>query len=274
MTYWGTNTYLLGNGSGLCIIDPGPESSAHLGALLDAIGTAQVSHIVVTHSHLDHSPLAARLSALTGAPVIGYGPYDAGRSPIMQQLIDAGLDSGGEGLDRTFTPDLTVKDGEIIRGSDWNMRVLHTPGHLGNHICLRWNDAIFTGDHVMGWSSSLVSPPDGDLTDFMKSCQKLTKHKVDQFLPGHGPPVTNPAARLEWLIGHRLAREAQILAALSSQAKGLTLTALTRMVYDDTPTHLHMAAARNVLAHLVDLSGRNMAGFSQPIREETLFRVI
>lgn len=254
MTYRGTNTYLVGTRE-LAVIDPGPESAAHLEAILAALGPGQsISHIVVTHTHLDHSPLARPLAARTGAPVLAYGGPEAGRSAVMQALAAGGLAGGGEGIDRAFTPDRTVADGEVIEGDGWALEVIHTPGHLGNHIALAWEDLCFTADHVMGWASSLVSPPDGDLTDFMAACARLRARNWRAFHPGHGAPVEAPAARLDWLIEHRQGREAAILEALEDGTA--TARGLAERIYTETPAALLPAAERNVFAHLVDLYGK------------------
>ena len=173
MTFRGTNTYLVGT-TELAVIDPGPASEPHLQAIMKALAPGQrVTHVFVTHSHLDHSPLARALSDETGAPVLAFGDSLAGRSTVMEQLAATGMVAGGEGVDHDFTPDRGLKDGETVNGSGWTLEVIHTPGHLGNHIALGWGDICFTGDHVMGWASSLVSPPEGDLTDFMASCRRL-----------------------------------------------------------------------------------------------------
>ena len=156
MTERGTNTYLLGGAAGLCVIDPGPMDENHLAGILEAIGTARVDAIVVTHAHLDHAPLARTLAEATGAEVLAFGDAETGRSTIMRELAAEGRVGGGEGVDAAFHPDRTVADGDVIEGPGWRLEVLHTPGHMGNHICLRWGDALFTGDHVMGWASSLV----------------------------------------------------------------------------------------------------------------------
>lgn len=256
MTYRGTNTYLLGS-SDLAVIDPGPESNTHLQAILDACRPDQrISHIIVTHSHTDHSPLAAALARKTGAPVLAFGDAQAGRSDVMRGLAKAGLTGGGEGIDHGFNPDRTLRDGEIIHGSGWQLEVIHTPGHLGNHIALGWGKACFTADHVMGWASSLVSPPDGDLSDFMASCTRLRARNWSVFHPGHGAPIDDPAGRLDWLIAHRNAREASILAALSTAPA--TARSLAEQIYTETPTALLGAAERNVFAHLVDLTGKSL----------------
>jgi len=255
MTYRGTNTYVVGT-KDLAVIDPGPDSDAHLDAILNAVGADQViTHIIVTHTHLDHSPLAKSLSQKTGVPVIAFGDATAGRSETMTDLVATGLVGGGEGVDTAFTPDQTVADGDVINGSDWQLEVLHTPGHIGNHICLAWNDLCFTADHVMGWASSLVSPPDGDLTDFMNSCAKLEDYDWRIFYPGHGAPILDPSTRLDWLIDHRLNREAAILDLLEEAPA--TAGELAKAIYTDTPPALLGAATRNVLAHLIDLAGKS-----------------
>ncbi|MFD3191017.1 MBL fold metallo-hydrolase [Sedimentitalea sp. HM32M-2] len=255
MTYRGTNTYLVGD-RGLAVIDPGPDDPAHLEAILDAVEAGQcISHIIVTHSHLDHSPLARPLAARTGAPVLGFGPSHSGRSKVMSALAAGGLAGGGEGIDVAFQPDRIVTDKEVIQGDGWTLDVLHTPGHLGNHIALAWGDLCFTADHVMGWASSLVSPPDGDLTDFMASCHRLRQRDWRVFYSGHGAPILDPSDRLDWLIRHRQGRETAILQALS--AGPATARELAERIYTDTPSELLAAAERNVFAHLVDLTGKS-----------------
>ena len=256
MTFKGTNTYLLGTRD-LAVIDPGPERAAHLQAILDAVGQDQrITHIFVTHSHVDHSPLARPLSAATGAPVLAFGPSGAGRSEIMTKLAATGLSDAGEGIDTAFFPDLTLEDGAVTTGSDWSLTALWTPGHLGNHLSFAWDDIVFTGDLVMGWASSLVSPPDGDLTDFMASCRRLRARGAGVFHAGHGAPITAPMDRVTWLIDHRLSREAAILKALTKTQA--STTDLAHVIYTDTPASLIPAAKRNILAHLIDLYNKKM----------------
>ena len=193
MTFHGTNTYLVGD-TDLAVIDPGPDSPDHLAAIMGAVGAhQQITHILVTHAHIDHSPLARALARATGAPVLAYGDASAGRSLVMQQLAAQGLAGGGEGVDHAFVPDLCIPHGAVVSGPDWTLEAIWTPGHFGNHLCFAFDDILFTGDLVMGWASSLVSPPDGDLTDFMASCAALRGRKDRVYLPGHGDAVTEPA---------------------------------------------------------------------------------
>ena len=256
MTFQGTNTYILGKKE-LAIIDPGPNCEAHLKAILKSIKHDQkISHIFVTHSHIDHSPLAARLANLTAAPILAFGNSLAGKSLVMNRLSELG---GGEGLDDNFIPDVILKDGQTTHGKDWTIEAIHTPGHLGNHLCFNWIEKhfLFSGDLVMGWASSMVSPPDGDLTDFMSSLKKLMLRKNDLiYFPGHGDAVYNPSERLKGLYAHRKKREAEILSALEL---GLSsVTNITNKVYTDLNPKLIDAAKRNVLAHLIDLTSRNL----------------
>ena len=254
MTYRGTNTYLLGTRA-LAVIDPGPDDDLHLAAILRAVGPSQrIGHILVTHSHVDHSPLAAVLSRETGAPVFAYGGATAGRSPVMETLSDSGFLGGGEGIDTCFHPDIILPDQAQIIGDGWQLTALHTPGHIGNHLCFKYHNKLFSGDLVMGWASSLVSPPDGDLSDFMRSCRALQKTQWQEFHPGHGAPVVAPSERLAWLIAHRNRREAEILQQLRDGPT--TASELAAQIYAQTPPALLQAAKRNVLAHLIDLTQR------------------
>ena len=269
MTFRGTNTYLIGT-SDIAVLDPGPDNAAHLQAILSSLEPGQsVSHILVSHSHLDHSPLARALSRETGARIYAFGRSAEGRSPVMQDLAQQGDLGGGEGIDAHFQPDHRLSDGDQVSGEGWSLQALHTPGHIGNHLCFRWNDACFTGDHVMGWASSLVSPPDGDLTDFMASCRKLAADEWRVFYPGHGDVVTGPNAQLDGLIAHRLEREASILSALvasASDARGLA-----QRIYTEVPPALLPAAERNVLAHLIDLHQRGLVFCDGPLRVDGVF---
>jgi len=257
MTHWGTNTYILGEGA-VTVLDPGPTIRAHYDAILAGLAPGErVSRVLVSHAHLDHSPLARPLSEATGAPVFGFGPPEAGRSPVMAELAARGLAAGGEGVDRDFAPDIRLEDRERLDiGNGASLEALWTPGHFAGHLSFALDDTIFTGDHVMGWASTLISPPDGDLTAFLASCRKLAARQAGAFLPGHGAPVTDPAARLDWLVAHRKTREAEILAALAQGPA--TPQALARAIYTDTSAALLPAAGRNVFAHLIDLTGRDI----------------
>jgi len=269
MTQNGTNTYILGTGQ-VAIIDPGPAIDAHKAAILAALHPGEsVSHIFVTHAHLDHSGLAPGLSRTLNAPVYGYGRADAGRTPAMQRLAAMMPVLGGEGVDHAFTPDITLVDGEWISASTWALQALHTPGHMSNHLCFAAGDILFSGDHVMGWSTSLISPPDGDMTAYMQSLNTLAQRQWTAFLPGHGPAVTDPSQRLETLIAHRRAREAAILTVLAQ--KPADIATLTPLVYPEIDARLTLAASRNIFAHLIDLERRNLITATPTLGPDALF---
>jgi hydroxyacylglutathione hydrolase len=256
MTGTGTNTFILGHGE-VAVIDPGPDDAHHLAAILAAmIPGERVAAIVVTHAHRDHSALVPALIRATGAPVYAFGPHGAGRSATMARLAAAGLASGGEGIDRDFRPGIVLRDGDRLGGGDWSLIALHTPGHLDDHLCLAWGDVLFTGDHVMGWAPSIVSPPDGDMGAYMDSLVKLAQQEWRLMLPAHGAPIREPAGRLAELTAHRKAREALILAAIDAGAT--SLDAITAHAYAGTDTLLMPAARRSALAHLIDLTERKL----------------
>ena len=257
MTLHGTNTYLVGQKS-IAVIDPGPELAGHLEAIVAALPDgARISHILVTHSHLDHSALAARLSARTGARIYAFGDSRAGQTARLAALAAFGTLGGGEGADPKFRPDHLLPDGGVVASEEWQISAIHTPGHFGNHMCFAWQDVLFTGDHVMGWASSLISPPDGDLAAYRASLSRLTLRTDRRLYPGHGDPVDHPADRLAFLLRHRAEREAKVLAALGPLF--VPVPVLLAQAYDDTPVALHPAASRNLLAHLIDLTDRNLA---------------
>ncbi len=282
MTLHGTNTYLIGT-RGLAVVDPGPDDSAHLAAILASVGAGQrITHILVTHAHLDHSPLSRRLAAVTGAPVLAYGGAGAGRSAIMRDLAASapagsattsctgGTIGGGEGVDTCFVPDICLADGAVLEGDGWQIKALWTPGHFGNHMCFAWRDTILSGDLVMGWATSLVSPPDGDMSDYMTSCRRLSAHRPRVLHPGHGAPVRAPLARIDAILTHRTAREIAILEALRrSPADAATLAAA---LYTETPAALMPAATRNVLAHLIDLTSQNRAESRGTLHAQAVFQ--
>nr|WP_245735570.1 MBL fold metallo-hydrolase [Roseinatronobacter thiooxidans] len=256
MTGDGTNTYILGH-KDLCVIDPGPDDDSHLSCLLDHVQShGSLRMILVTHSHLDHSPLARKLAEQTGAAILAFGDSLAGRSRQMEVLARSGLAGGGEGVDATFRPDRTLGDGSSIPLAQEQIRAIWTPGHFGNHLCFAWRGAIFSGDHVMGWSSTFVSPPDGDLGAYMRSLDKLAAQTPRRLYPGHGAPVDDPDARIAELRSHRLMREHAILSELTQGAH--TIPQLVAKIYTEIPDTLHHAAGRNVYAHLLDLHQRGL----------------
>ncbi|WP_415184542.1 MBL fold metallo-hydrolase [Phaeovulum sp.] len=269
MTLSGTNTYIIGTGD-VAVIDPGPTLPSHFKAILAALAPGErVSHIFVTHAHLDHSPLARPLAEATGAQVLAFGPPTAGRSAVMTALAKTGLSSGGEGVDHGFTPDIRLTNGEAVAHGDWSLTALHTPGHFCNHLCFQWRDIVFSGDHVMGWASTLISPPDGDLSDYLASLAYLRTVSARVFYSGHGDPIGHPNQRLDDLIRHRQGRTAQILDALTHGPA--TPADLTARIYTDTPKALMAAARRNVFAHLIDLTLKNQITADGEFTENTLF---
>lgn len=258
----GTNTYIL-DGAEALVVDPGPDDGRHLRAVLAALGGRRAGAILVTHSHFDHSGLAPRLQAATGAPVLARGDSWAGVRPV------AGEVGGGEGVDRGFAPDRLVADGERLEA--WDVRVVHTPGHMGNHVCLDRGDVLLSGDQAMGWATSVVSPPEGDMGDYVASLWRLIGLGPRALLPGHGEPVEDGAERLRALLAHRREREAEVLAAL---ARGpASAPGIAGRLYAGLPSALLRAAERNVLAHLVDLDRRGVAVAARPLAADSPFRL-
>ena len=256
MTFTGTNTYLLGT-TEIAVVDPGPDNCSHLNAIVEAItpGT-QITKILITHSHMDHSPLAKALSLRCGAKVYAYGDSFSGRSLSMVRLAQLGTIGGGEGVDIKFQPDITLLDGAKLKHDGGHLTALWTPGHFGNHMSFAYGKYMFCGDHVMGWASSMVSPPDGDLVAFRDSCARLLTRPEIFYLPGHGDSIEDGPTRLRWLLEHREDREIQILTALGKQPD--TARGLVEKIYSDIAPYLIPAATRNVLAHLIDLNTREI----------------
>lgn len=265
----GTNSFLIGHDH-VGVIDPGPDDPGHLKAIQQA-GAGRISHIFVTHAHRDHSAGAAALAKMTGAPVLAFGGVEAGRSPIMQRLAASGLVGGGEGLDMGFQPDILLSDGQEIETADWTLRALHTPGHCGNHLCFQWGDVMFCGDIVLGWSSTLISPPDGDLADFFRSLDRIEIAAPRRLLPAHGDPVEEPSARLAELAAHRRERTAQILESLRKESA--EAATLAKRIYD-VPPELLPAATRNVLAHLVALASLGAVNCDGELTAGSIFRAV
>lgn len=248
-TFRGTNTWLVGGGSSVALIDPGPADEAHLAAILRATEGERITHILVSHTHRDHSPGAAALQAATGAPTHGFGPHV---TPP---------DQGGEGGDHAFRPDVTLADGAALQGGDWRLSAIHTPGHCANHLCfaLEGTGVLFSADHVMSWSTSVVSPPDGDMAAYMASLARLAARDDRLFLPGHGPPLPDPAPFVAALAAHRREREAMVADALRRAGRA-TARELVPPVYGPSlDERLVPAAARSLLAHLIKLEREGAA---------------
>lgn len=247
-TYTGTQTYLVGT-TDVAVIDPGPDIEAHVDAIIAAIGEARLSAIVCTHTHRDHSPAAALLKARTGAPIIGCAPL---------ALDDSGPRADAS-FDRDYTPDDVLADGAILRGEGWTLQAVATPGHTSNHICLALPEAraLFTGDHVMGWSTSVVVPPDGDMAHYLESLERLMHRDEDEvYFAAHGDPIDRPQRFVRGLIGHRKQREGQILRLLGRDVGAIPDMVL--QMYAGIDPQLHRAAGLSVLAHLIDLERRGI----------------
>jgi len=249
-TFHGTNSYLVGEHE-LAVIDPGPDNDEHFNALVAAIAGRPVTHILVSHTHRDHSPLAARLSEVTGARVYAEGPH----RPARNTPTDTPLDNGA---DTAFMPDVALADGDLLAGDGWTLRAVLTPGHTANHaaFALEGTGLLFSADHVMAWSTTIVAPPDGSMSDYMASLDRLIERDDEQLLPGHGGPVKNPHDYLRGLKEHRLARERAILDRLRHGDR--SIDAMVKAIYRDTDPKMHGAAALSVLAHLECLVDRKL----------------
>ena len=243
-TFKGTGVYIVGN-KDVAVIDPGPDDPAHVDALKRALQGRNITHILVTHTHNDHSPAAHPLKEWSGAKTYAHGPHGSGKAE--EGVI---VEEGG---DRSFMPDVRVKDGEVIAGNGFTFECVYTPGHTSNHMCfaLKEENALFTGDHIMGWSTTVVTPPDGDMAQYMASVRKLIARDDRILYPTHGAPVTDPKPFLRAYLQHRLDREAQILACIR-EGTGAIPDMVARM-YVDVDKRLHPVASRSVLAHLIQL---------------------
>ena len=246
-TFTGTQTYIVGTGD-VAVIDPGPAIREHVEALLAAIGSEGVTAIVCTHTHRDHSPATRPLKQATGAPIIGCAPLS---------LEDEGPRADAA-FDPDYAPDRVLREGEALRGEGWTLEAVATPGHTSNHLCLALPEerALFTGDHVMGWSTTIVSPPDGDMAAYMASLAKLQDRDDLVYYPAHGPAVDTPRKLLRGLILHRRQREAQILGELRKGEQ--RIAPMVARLYRQIDAGLHPAAERSVLAHLIDLLARGL----------------
>lgn len=249
-TFHGTNSYIVGRDA-LAVVDPGPDEESHFDALVRAIDGRPVSHIFVSHTHRDHSPLAARLKALTGAPVLAEGPHRSAR-PMRIGEVNA-LDASA---DHEFVPDLALADGQHVEGDGWSITTVLTPGHAANHAAFALNGTgvLFSADHVMAWATSIVAPPDGAMADYMTSLDKLLTRDDRIYFPGHGGPVKAPHSFVRGLKAHRKMRERAVVEQIASGDR--TIPEIVSAIYRDTDPRLHGAAGLSVLAHLEDLVAR------------------
>ena len=256
-TYTGTQTYIVGAGAEVAVIDPGPagtgveghadtEGAGHVEAILAAVGTARITAILCTHTHRDHSPASRALKAATGAPIVGCAAL----------ALDDDGPRADAAFDPDYAPDRVLADGERVCGPDWTIAAVATPGHTSNHLCysLVESGALFTGDHIMAWSTSVVSPPDGDMSAYMASLQKLYDREDRIYYPAHGPAVGKPRQLVRGMLGHRRQREAQILRLLGEGPQ--TIPAMVAVMYKGLDPRLTGAAGRSVLAHLLDLQNQ------------------
>jgi len=245
-TFHGTGTYIIGRVK-VAVIDPGPDLAEHRQALTACLAGEQVTHILITHTHEDHCGGARAFQQAVGAPTYGFGPHPGHEREPAEA-----------GADETFTPDHRLVDGDILAGPGWQLQALHTPGHLSNHLCFSLTEeaALFTGDHVMGWSTSVVVPPHGHMGDYIRNLERLLARDDGIYYPTHGAPIEHPQAFVRALIHHRRKREADILACLHA---GLdAIPAIVDRLYQDVPAKLHAAAAQSVHAHLIDLQERGL----------------
>ncbi len=242
-TYYGTQTYVVGQEE-VAVIDPGPDDPQHLDALVDAIRGRRLAAILCTHTHRDHSPAARPLAERTGAPVVGC-------APLALETVGPRADAA---FDDNYDPDRILSDGESLHVDGQMLTAVATPGHTSNHLCFAWGDALFTGDHVMGWSTTVVVPPDGDMAAYMASLDKLRNRTDRIYFPAHGPPVTNPSQYVRHLVGHRLQREKQILRLVGERPRAVP--DIVSNAYPGLDPRLTAAAGGSVYAHLLDLEHR------------------
>jgi glyoxylase-like metal-dependent hydrolase (beta-lactamase superfamily II) len=255
---------VIGSGE-VAVIDPGPDIAEHVEALLAGLSGERVTHILITHTHRDHSPAAAALKAATGAATWGYGPHAGGKRG------EPGVEEGG---DWDFVPDVTVRDGDSVAGGGWRFEAVHTPGHTSNHVCFALPDRgiLFSGDHVMGWSTSVISPPDGDMSAYMASLDKLLGRPDAVYWPTHGPAITEPQAHVRAFIAHRRERETGILEYLAAGVGHID--AIVERLYVGLQPGLRRAAGRSVQAHLIDLVGRGIVTSEGPPTLDAHYRLL
>lgn len=241
-TFKGTGTYIIGHGT-VAVIDPGPDIPSHIDAILIALEGETISHILVTHNHVDHSPAARPLSNLCGAQIYAHDVKS-------QQYHKADVE---EGLDKSFNPDVILRDGDIIKGENWTIEAVHTPGHLSNHICFSYHEekALFSGDHIMGWSTTIVSPPDGNMQHYMDSLEKLLKRDEEIYYPTHGWPIEKPRNLVRQTLAHRIRRDKEICRVIENGAN--KLDQIIKEIYVKIDPKLVLAAERTIYAHLIRL---------------------
>ena len=251
-TYFGTQSYLIGSDE-VAVVDPGPDLHEHIEALVDAIGPRPVAAILCTHTHRDHSPAAQPLADRMGAPIIGC-------APLALETVGPRADASFDG---DYVPDQVLGDGDEIQIDGHALAAVATPGHTSNHLCFAYRGALFSGDHVMGWSTTVVVPPDGDMAEYMRSLDKLRRRDDRIYYPAHGPAVTNPQQYVRHLVGHRLQREQQILTLVRERARDLG--DIVARAYPALDPRLTAAAGGSVLAHIVDLQRRGLVEQQQDI---------
>lgn len=261
-TYLGTGVYIIGRGE-VAVIDPGPPIDVHFDALKSAVAGERIIHVFTTHTHLDHSPLAHPLARWAGARV--YGRPDPAASHL-----DVSLEEDGEA---GFAPDILVNDGDIFTGPGWTLEAIQTPGHMSNHVCyaLREENALFSGDHIMGWSTTVISPPDGNMGDYYRSLARARDRNFSTLWPTHGPPVTDVRPFIDAYLAHRRAREDAILARLS--AGDTLIPDMVKIIYKDVDVRLHAPAAHSVLAHMIHLVEAGRAKANGPFALTTHYSV-
>ncbi|MGQ3015868.1 MBL fold metallo-hydrolase [Phenylobacterium sp.] len=264
-TFMGTGTYIVGRGE-VAVIDPGPDLPEHLEAILAALEPGErVTHILVTHHHSDHSPLARPLKARTGAAIYGCAVGAAAEESTIRTEAGADFD---------FAPDVSLcGGGQVLEGPGWTLEAVATPGHTSNHICfaLKEENALFSGDHIMGWSTTVITPPDGDMTDYMESLERVKARNFDVLWPTHGPPILEVTPFIEAYAAHRRAREAQVLAAVGEGYE--RIVEMVPKLYADVDSRLHPAAARSVLGHMIDLVRRGKVATDGPAQIDSRYRL-
>lgn len=262
-TFHGTGTFIVGTGN-VAIIDPGPDLDEHVSALLDAVSGETVTHLLVTHTHRDHSPACAAVQAATGAPTYAYGPHGAGKVERGVQVEEGG--------DMAFRPDVEVRHGDVIQGDGFSFECVYTPGHTSNHICYQYREekALFSGDHVMGWSTTIISPPDGDMGDYMNSLELLLGRDDAAYWPTHGACIEDPKPYVRAYMEHRRDRERQVHECLAAGRH--TIAAMVPVMYKDLPERMFPAASRSVFATLIHLVERGEVACEGELSVSSEFR--